>query len=151
MRRRAPRSEIELDELTIQREATQQRIEQRIRSILHQAGASFAAIRLSRDAAEAAHKNLDLVTDSYSQGVVDIITLLDAQNQALVAELVAANSIFDYLIDLMSVQRAVGKFDYYRSPEDRQDFLDRLDAFFRDNGFEIRTPRTNRHERDGVQ
>ena len=151
LRARRSRSEIELDELTIQREATQQRIEQRIRSILHQAGASFAAIKLSRDAAEAAHKNLDLVTDSYSQGVVNIITLLDAQNQALVAELVAANSIFDYLIDLMSVQRAVGKFDYYRSPEDRQDFLDRLDAFFRDNGFEIRTPRTNRHERDGVQ
>ena len=151
LRARRSRIEIELDELTIQREATRQRIEQRTRSILHQAGASFAAIQLSRDAAEAAHKNLDLVTDSYSQGVVGIITLLDAQNQALVAELVAANSIFDYLIDLMSVQRAVGKFDYYRSPEDRQDFLDRLDAFFRDAGFEIRIPQANRPETDSVQ
>ena len=134
------RAEIEFDELMLQLEATRQRIEQRTRSILHRARASFAGIQLARDAAEAARRNLDLVTDSYSEGVVDIIRLIDAQNQALVADLVAANAIFDYLIDLMGVQRAAGQFDYYRSPQDRQGFLNRLDAYYKKVGFEIRRP-----------
>ena len=140
LRARRSRAEIELGERILERDATRERIEQRVRSILHQAGASFAAIQLSRDAAEAARQNLDLVTDAYSQGAVDIIRLLDAQNQALVAELVAANAIFDYLIDLMGAQRAVGKFDYYRSPQDQRDFLNRLDAYYKKVGFEIRRP-----------
>ena len=138
LRARRERAQIELDELTVQREATRQRIEQRIRSILHQAGASFAGIELSRAAADAAGRNLELVTDSYREGVVDILRLLDAQNQALVADLVAANAVFDYLVDLMGIQRSLGRFDYFRSPEDRQRFLDQLDEAFRKDGFEIR-------------
>jgi outer membrane protein TolC len=140
LRSRRTQAEIELDELTVQREATRQRVEQRIRSILHAAGASFAGIQLSRDAAEAAHRNLELVRDSYSEGVIDIIRLIDAQNQTLVAELVAANSVFDHLTDLMMAQRAVGRFDYFRSIDDRQKFLGRLSTFFADAGVEVRKP-----------
>ena len=136
LRARRTRAQIELDELDLQRRAARQRIEQRVRSILYNTGASFAGIDLARDAAEAARRNLELVTDSYRQGVVNIITLLDAQNQALVAELVAANAVFDYLVDLMGVQRAVGKFDYFRSAEDRLAFVGQLDAFFRSEGFD---------------
>ena len=140
LRARRSRAETELTELFLQRDATRQRIEQRIRSALHQAGASFAGIDLSQDAAEAARRNLDLVSDFYSQGAVDIIRLLDAQNRALVADLVAANAIFEYLLDLVGVQRAVGQFDYYRSPQDRQNFLSRLDAYFQSVGFQVRRP-----------
>ncbi len=135
LRARRSRAEIELDELVVRREAARQRVEQRVRSVLHQAQASFAGIQLSREAARAAQENLDLVTDSYSEGLVDIVRLLDAQNQALVAELVAANAVYDFLIDLMSVQRAAGRFDYYRSGEDRQVFLERLDQFYREEGY----------------
>ena len=78
LRARRSRAEMELAELVLQRDATRQRIEQRIRSALHQAGASFAGIDLSQDAAEAARRNLDIVSDFYSQGTVDIIRLLDA-------------------------------------------------------------------------
>ena len=129
LRSRRTQAEIELDEFTIQREATRQRVEQRIRSILHAAGASFAGIQLSLDAAAAADSNLELVRDAYSEGVVDIIRLIDAQNQALVAALVAANAVFDHLIDLMGMQRAVGRFDFFRSVEDRQEFFERLEGF----------------------
>ena len=138
LRARRTRAQIEIDDLTLQREATRQRIEQRIRSILHQAGASFATIELSQAAAGAAGRNLELVTDSYRAGVVDIIRLIDAQNQALVAELVAANSVFDYLIDLMGVQRATGRFDYFRSPEERKELLGKLDEAFSKEGLKVR-------------
>ena len=81
-----------------------------------------------------------MVLEKYKEGVVDILVLLDAQNSALVADLLAANAIFDYLIDLMGTQRAVGRFDYYRSAQDRQQFLGRLDAYFRSVGYEVRRP-----------
>ena len=139
-RARRSRAQIELEEITTQRQATQQRIEQRIRSSLHQSNASFIGINLSRAAETAARRNLELVLEKYKEGVVDILVLLDAQNSALVADLLAANAIFDYLIDLMGTQRAVGRFDYYRSAQDRQQFLGRLDAYFRSVGYEVRRP-----------
>jgi outer membrane protein TolC len=92
-------------------------------------GASFAAIDLSREAAAAARRNFDLVRDSYARGVVSILDLLDAQNQALVAELVAANEVYRFVIDLMEVQRAVGRYDFFATPEERDDFFERLETF----------------------
>jgi hypothetical protein len=38
----------------------------------------------------------------------------------------------------MIAERAVGKFDYYRSPEDQEAFLERLADFYRESGFDIR-------------
>ncbi len=138
-RARRSRAQIELEEITTQREATRQRIEQRIRSNLYETNASFIGINLSRAAADAARRNLELVLEKYKEGVIDIVVLLDAQNSALVADLLAANGIFDYLIDLMGTQRSVGRFDYYRSPQDRQQFLDRLGVYFRSVGYVVRS------------
>ncbi|MCZ6750231.1 MAG: TolC family protein, partial [Acidobacteria bacterium] len=138
-RARRSRARIELEEIITQREATRQRIEQRTRSNLYETNASFIGIDLSRAAADAARRNLGLVLEKYQEGVVDILVLLDGQNSALVADLLAANAIFDYLIDLMGTQRAVGRFDYYRSALDRQQFLERLDAYFRSVGYVLRS------------
>ena len=137
LRARRDRAAIELDELTLQREAIRLRVEQRVRSQMHQTMASWAAIDLSREAAEAAGKNLELVADAYGEGVVDILRLLDAQNQKLVADLVAANAVYNYLRDLMAVERSVGHFDYFRSAADRDDFLQRLDTHFKEAGYAL--------------
>lgn len=106
------------------------RVEERIRSSMFQAAASFPGIRLSREAAEAAKKNLELVVDQYSRGAVDIIKLLNSQNAALTATESAANAVYEFLIDLMNIQRAVGKFDYFLYEEDRAAWFDRLRSFF---------------------
>ena len=119
-------------------QATRLRVEQRVRTALHLAGSSFAGIDLAQDAASAARRNLDLISDSYAEGVVDILRLLDAQNWALSADLAAANAIYNHLSDMMRVQRAVGRFDYYRSPQDRQDFLNRLDEYFQNAGYQVK-------------
>ncbi len=130
--RRAERgqAEQELARLLLDRESVQERVEQRTRSTLHSAMASFAGIELAQDAADAARNNLNLITDAYSQGVLDILDLLDAQNAALVAELVAANAIHSFLIDLMEVERAVGRFDFFVNPGQEREFLDRLNRFY---------------------
>ncbi len=94
-----------------------------------------------QEAAEAARKNLELVTDSYSRGVVSIIDLLDAKNAALVAEGCAANAEYDVLIDLMQLQRGTNNIDFFRSDEERTAWFDRLAAFFVENADEIRWPK----------
>lgn len=119
-----------LRELRLEREATVGRIEESIRSALYQSGASFPSIRLSREAAEAAQKNLELVGDQYSRGTVDIIKLLDSQNAALAANEAASNAVYDFLIDLMNVQRAIGRFDYFVYEEERIGWFQRLQSFF---------------------
>lgn len=138
LRAQRTRAEIELDQLTIERDATSLLIGERIRSELYRASASFAGIQLAQEAASAALENLGIIRDAYSEGAVDILKLLDAQNQALTAELDAANAVFDHLIDLMAVQRAVGRFDYFRSPQERDSFLRNLDAFFQNAGYSVK-------------
>ncbi|MHC4409103.1 MAG: TolC family protein [Planctomycetota bacterium] len=119
----------QIDRLQTDRAVISQRLDQNVRSALHQAGFSYANINLTRDAAEASARNLELVTDLYQRGAADIIQLVDAQNQALGAALAAANALYDFLIDALRVQRASGAFSLEGSQEVRDDFIQRLDAF----------------------
>jgi outer membrane protein TolC/ABC-type uncharacterized transport system substrate-binding protein len=120
----------ELSRLRYERDSTAEKVEEDIRTSLNASGASYPSIGFALDAAEAAHKNLELVTDEYSRGVVSIIDLLDAQNAALQADLNAANSVYNFLIDLMNVQRAAGKFDFFTSPVEREEWFRMLEEFY---------------------
>ncbi len=120
----------ELSEINAQYKAFKEKIEQSIRSPLHITGASYAAIALSRSAAEAAHKNLELVEDAYSKGVVSITELTDAQSAALGADLVDANSVYTFLIDLINVQRATGIMFITAPADERDKFYSRMDKYF---------------------
>ena len=130
--RRAARTRAsrEVDELRLRRRAGAERIEQRVRSAAHLAGASFAGIELAEAATVAARRNLDLVTGAYEQGVVPILDLLDAQHAALMAEEEAANAVYDHLIDQMAVQRALGRFRFFMSREEAVAFDARLRVHF---------------------
>lgn len=111
------------------RQDTANRIEQRVRAALHQLGSSRAAVNLRKDAVAAALVNLEAVTESYRQGRDTIITLIDAQNQALGAEINAANALYQYLSDFSAAERAAGRFLILLPPEMRDDFFSRLGAF----------------------
>ncbi len=119
-----------VSQLKFERDSTAEKVEENIRSALNNAGASFPSIRFARDAAEAARKNLDLVRDSYSRGVLSILDLLDAQNASLTADLNAATAVYDFLIDLMNVQRASGKFDFFTSQDERNEWFEELGDFY---------------------
>ena len=74
-------------------------------------------------------KNLDLVTDAYSRGAVSILDLLDAQHAALVAEESATNAVFDFLSDLMNLQRSLGGFDFFLGAQGLDRWLERLQQY----------------------
>jgi outer membrane protein TolC len=124
------RNQEELMRLQLERAATRERIEQRVQAAITRMGYSYPSIRLSREAAEAALKNLELVRDSYSRGVVSILDLIDAQSAALVSSQVAANAVNNFLIDLMELQRAINHFDFFTSSQKREEWFRRMEAFF---------------------
>ncbi|NNK14237.1 MAG: TolC family protein [Desulfofustis sp.] len=123
------RNREELLQLQTSRDNSEDRINQQILQSLNNTRASYPSIKLSRDALDAAKNNLQLVTDSYVQGIKSIIDLLDAQNQALNAELGAANSVYDFLIDLMGLQRSIGTFVTFMPTEAKEEWINRFKEY----------------------
>ena len=116
----------DLQRLELTRQAGQERITQSILAAINTIRASYPSISLSREAAESARRNLQLVTDSYVQGIKSIIDLLDAQSQALTADLDASNAVYNFLIDQMGLQRSMGTFITFLPDEERQQWKDQL-------------------------
>ncbi len=122
-----------VSQLEIERKSLEDKIEQQVRSAVHLSGASFAGMKEALKAEEAANKNLELAVDSYTRGATSIVELIDAQNASLVASELAAGARFNFLIDMMNVQRSVGRFMNILSREERDDFYLRLGEFFDEN------------------
>jgi outer membrane protein TolC len=120
----------ELVRIGTEKAAATERVEQSVHSALHDLGASLAGIDLSRDAAVATRSNYDLVSDAYRRGAVSILDLLDAQNSSLSADEAAANAVFDFLIDLMNVQRASGRIGVFSTQEEKDAYFERLKMYF---------------------
>lgn len=131
---RAAEARSEVARLRLEREATAVRVGLQVRSALQLAGASWASIAQAREAAVAARKHLDVVTDAYGRGTVSILALLDAQQASLSANEAAAGAVYTFLSDLMKAQRAAGAFDFFRSPEESAGYFARLDAFYQAAG-----------------
>lgn len=127
-------AEQDLSRLRFEFASVANKVEQRIRSAMELTRASRTGISLSRQAADAARKNLDLVTDAYARGAVPILDLLDAQNAALNAAELAANSVYDYLTDLLEVERAANRIELLGTPETAAAFFERLEKYFRERG-----------------
>ncbi|HEB69949.1 MAG TPA: hypothetical protein ENI88_10070 [Desulfobulbus sp.] len=123
------RNQEELAQLKIERQATAERVGQDMLKALNRTRSSYPGIILSREAADSARRNLTLITDSYVQGIKSIIDLLDAQNQSLAADQTAANAVYNFLIDLMGVQRAMGSFILFQPEQERKDWLQRAEQF----------------------
>jgi outer membrane protein TolC len=124
------RTQEELQGLVLERSATAERIERRILNAVNLIRASYPSISLSLDAAEASNKNLELVTDSYERGVLPIISLLDAQSRALTDDLRATNAVYGFLGDLVSVQRAIGKYVFYENTDESKLWFSALKEYY---------------------
>ncbi|MFK7887440.1 MAG: TolC family protein, partial [Gammaproteobacteria bacterium] len=134
------RSRLTRQQLEFSRAATRQRVEQNVRAAMHNAQASYGNIELSEAGADAARKNLELVSDSYRQGAVSIVDLLDAQNQSLQADLSANNAVHDFLIDIMNFQRAASQYDFLLSPAEQTQKAGRLHEYIQQRQQSLAAP-----------
>lgn len=112
--------------LESERERARQFVELRARTAFVKVENSFPRINLAQIQSENAIKNLNVVQDKYSQGIVNVTDLLEAQNQAFTAQQNAAASVYEFLIDLVDLQRAVAWFEDEYSDAEVEDLVRRI-------------------------
>ena len=88
--------------------------------------ASKLSIDLQQASADSAKKNYELVYDAYSKGAVGVIDLVDAQNSGLTAKFNAVNASYQFLIDLMYLQRSIGSFDFFLNNNERNSIVKKI-------------------------
>ena len=87
---------------------------------------SFPRIKFGIQAADAAGENLELVQEQYSEGTVNVTDLLDAQNQKLTSDQFLNSAIYEFMGDLVELQRAIAWFELDNPPEQRDALVVRI-------------------------
>lgn len=122
---------VDLARIQAQQKDLENQLELRIRSAMQSAGASFAEIGLSRHASSLAKKNLEIAQNGYREGFVPIAQLIDAQEAALQAEILASNAVYSFLLDFLTVERAIGFYYFLATPEEQAVFFERAQVFLK--------------------
>ncbi|MEM9260369.1 MAG: TolC family protein, partial [Bacteroidota bacterium] len=102
-----------------------------VRSNMETAGASFSNLELSRKAVEASRKNFGVAQNNYQQGLLNITSLIDAQNALLQAEINAINAEYTFINDFLAVERAIGYYHFLALPQEQDAFFQRFIQFTR--------------------
>ena len=86
------------------------------------------------NAAAAAADSLQLITDSYSQGVASVTDLIDAQRTANIANLRVADTRYAALIDIIDVFRSTADFSIFIDSGSTETWFQEVEAYFRAQG-----------------
>jgi len=122
------RAGADLDGLERRQTFTRQIVEQDVRTAMRRCEGSFPRIALSRRSAANASENLELVSDRYAEGLVDVTNLLDAQNQKLISDRLATTAAFEFELDLIDLERAVAWFEMDHEEAANDGFVREIDA-----------------------
>jgi outer membrane protein len=109
-----------------QRADAENQFELRVRATLQQVGASAYSVQQFKVATTAAGDNFDIVQDAYSQGLANVTTLIDAQNAKIQTEIGAANAGYQFMLDLLKLERSIGFYYNLGTPQEQNAFMDRL-------------------------
>lgn len=104
-------------------------LELQVRSNMETAGASFSNLALSQISVDASRKNFELAQNNYQQGLLNITSLIDAQNALLQAEINAINAEYTFISDFLAVERSIGYFHDLAFPQEQDAFLQRFVQF----------------------
>ncbi|MCK6548570.1 TolC family protein [Myxococcota bacterium] len=107
-------------------ESAREKIEQRVRSTAFLVSASYPGVALAKASADAARKNLALAQDAYATGAIGVLDLIDAQNLSLLAELNAVGAQYEFMMDQLELERALGGFGFMKSKEELNEWLQKF-------------------------
>lgn len=122
------RSRAELRQISLQEKNLRNQLHLRIRSNLETAAVSAREIRLSRLGLQSARKNFEIIQAGYSEGRNTIADLIDAQNAQISAERGEAVAKYQFVLDFLLLERSVGNFAFLATPNEKEDFLFRLET-----------------------
>jgi len=120
---------IQKDQLNINKSNIALAIDGNIRNSVLDLINQISNVELSQVAEEAAREALELTQSSYASGAVSIIQLIDAQNNYLNAQLARANAGYNFLINGLQLERALGYYFLLNTEEDNARFNQRFLEF----------------------
>jgi len=110
------------DQLDVNRLNTEQNIDVNIRTGVLRLVNEMSNIQLSEVSEQAAKESLDLTMVSYTNGAVNIVQLIDAQNNYINAQLAKANAIYNFLLNALQLERSLGYYFFLNSQADNDAF-----------------------------
>jgi len=124
-------SVIQKEQLNINRESTELAIAANIKTSVLNLVNQVSNIELSGISEKTAKEALELMQVAYSNGSVNVIQLLDAQNNYLNAQLAHTNAVYNYLVGVLQVERFLGHYFLLNSREGSEEFMKRFSEFMK--------------------
>ncbi|MEO0572372.1 MAG: TolC family protein [Bacteroidota bacterium] len=120
---------IQKDQLEINKDNLELGIAVNVRNGVLNLVNQMSNIELSKISEETAAEALELTRASYSEGAVNIVQLLDAQNNYLDAQLARANAVYNFLINALQLERFLGYYFLLNTEEENDAFRQRFFEF----------------------
>lgn len=120
---------IQKDQLDIEKQNLELAIATNISQTVLELVNQIANIELSRVSEEYARESLELTQSSYSNGAVNIIQLIDAQNNYFQAQLARANAEYFYLLTVLQIERFMSYSFLLHTDEENDAFRNRFAEF----------------------
>ncbi len=102
-----------------------------VRSKLETAAVSAREIELSKTGAIAAKRNMEIIQAEYAEGRNSIADLIDAQNANITAQQGEITAKYQFVLDFLTLERAIGRFHFLTQEEERADFVNRLGNYMK--------------------
>lgn len=126
------KSRIQLRRIEMEEKDLRNRLHFSVRSNLETAAVSAREIDLAKRARISARKSFEIVQAGYAEGRNSVTDLVDAQNAMVASEQNAAISKYQFVIDFLTLERAIGRYHFLDAPEERKRFLTRLRNYMAD-------------------
>ena len=120
---------IQKEQLQINKDNTKLGISAGVRNGVFNLVNQISNIQLSEVSENAAKEALELTQNSYSNGAVNIVQLLDAQNNYLNAQLARVNASYNYLINAIQLERIMGYYFLLNTDAENDAFRQRFFDF----------------------
>lgn len=119
----------EFEKLEVQKQELKEQIEKKVRLALVKTSSTYPSIELSKEVASNSHKALDLITENYKEGTAKLVDLLDAQNAAISADQLAANSVYEFIKSLLGFQRSLGNVKFVMTGDQWDEWLNKFEEY----------------------
>ena len=120
---------IQQDQLTINKDNIALSIEANVNSAVLDLINQIANIEISKISETAAKESLELTQVSYSNGAVNIVQLLDAQNNYLSAQQANITAVYNYLLSSIQLERFISYYFLMHTTEENQAFIQAFNEY----------------------
>jgi len=112
-----------------EKENLEQKIKSSLKVLIYKLRTSLDSIKLAESAKNAADKNLKLVQDAYKEGLVDITSLMDAQNAYISAKEYYKNTVYTFISDYLTIDRIATGLVSFQGEQTKMELLTKLEDF----------------------